>query len=264
MMEKELIQMRVNGGCVVEGVVPEDQVGAVGQSVLESVEQHGRPEPRERGIGHVSGFIACDQSLAPYLADSRLMGIAEALLGKHVRISMVSATINLPGNKRGVWHADWPFNQNNAGHIPAPYPDVVAHLTTLWMLSPFSSKNGGTLIMPGSHRADNNPTGNNGIDPMDSLPGELQAVGEAGSVLMIDSRLWHSSAPNITDEPRVSVVIRYAPWWLNTNVLMPGSVERAQMVDETGAAENEVPPVPQEVYDCLPEDVKPLFRHWVR
>lgn len=263
-MEKELVQMRVNGWCVLEGVVPKDRVGAVRKSVLESVKRHGNPEALQKGIGHVSGFIAYDQALAPYLADSRLMGIAGALLGHHVRISMTSATINMPGNKRGVWHADWPFNQNNVGHIRAPYPDVVAHLTTLWMLSPFSLENGGTLILPGSHRADNNPTGNNGIDPMDSLPGELQATGEAGSVLVIDSRMWHASAPNTTDEPRVSVVVRYAPWWLNTDVLMPGSAERARMVDETGASENEQPPVPKEVYDGLPGDAKPLFRHWVR
>ena len=87
--------------------------------------------------------------------------------------------------------------------------------------------------------------------------------GSAGSVLVLDSRLWHATAANCTDRPRTSVVVRYAPWWLNVNVLMPGSAERRRMVDETGRSENEVPPVPPHVYDALPDDVKPLFRHWV-
>jgi hypothetical protein len=62
----------------------------------------------------------------------------------------------------------------------------------------------------------------------------------------------------------VGLVVRYAPWWLNLDVLMPGSAERARMVDETGQTENEVAAVPPEVYAALPEDVKPLYRHWVR
>ena len=44
---------------------------------------------------------------------------------------------------------------------------------------------------------------------------------------------------------------------------MLGSEERKMMVDETGISENDQPLVPFSVYDELPEDVKPLFRHWV-
>ena len=54
-----------------------------------------------------------------------------------------------------------------------------------------------------------------------------------------------------------------APWWLNTRVLMPGSEERKMMVDETGLTDNDQEPVPRRVYEELPENVKPLFRHWI-
>jgi len=33
----------------------------------------------------------------------------------------------------------------------------------------------------------------------------------AGSVLVMDARLWHSMAPNNAPSPRVAVVVRYAP-----------------------------------------------------
>ena len=46
-----------------------------------------------------------------------------------------------------------PSTRTTRGISAAPYPDAVMHLTTLWMLSPFSAKNGGTLILPGSHRS---------------------------------------------------------------------------------------------------------------
>lgn len=182
-----------------------------------------------------------------------------------MRISYTSAIVNEPGNARGRWHADWPFNQLNAGHIPAPYPvDTMFHLTTLWMLSPFSKENGGTLIRPKSHRENNNPTGDSGIDPLSPLEDEINVRGQAGSVLVMDSRMWHATSPNSTDTPRVALAVRYAPWWLNLEVLRPESDERVRMVTEPGRRENEVPSIPRDVYDGLSEGVKPLYRHWIR
>lgn len=73
----------------------------------------------------------------------------------------------------------------------------------------------------------------------------------------------HAAAVNRSSAPRVGLVVRYAPWWLNLDVFKPGSVERRRMVDEKGRRENEVLPVPLHVYEALPVNVKPLFRHWV-
>ena len=44
----------------------------------------------------------------------------------------------------------------------SPYPDVVAYLTSIWMLTPFSAATGGTLIIPRSHTWRIDPLGNNG------------------------------------------------------------------------------------------------------
>lgn len=262
-IDAALSHLRVDGFYVLDGVIPSNEVGAVCRSVEATVEAEGRTTLIE-GAKTRKGLIAFDQSMAPYLADERMMGIAESLLGPHVRISMTTAAINFPGNERGEWHADWPFNQRNAGHIPMPYADAVVHLTTIWMLSPFTCESGGTYVVPGSHRSSTNPTGDNGVDPSMPYPTEMQATGDAGSVLVFDSRLWHAVATNRSDGPRVGAPVRYAPWWLNLDVLMPGTDERARMVDETGANENELVPLPRDVYAALPEKTKPLFRHWVK
>lgn len=262
-VDSALLHLQINGWCVVEDVIPDDRVDAIRESVEKTVEVHGTYAGTE-GVGTRKGLLAFNQSFAPYLADKRVLGIAEALFGAHVRISFTTAHINYPGNVRGALHADWPFNQQNAGHIPAPYPDAVMHLTTLWMLSPFTHETGGTLVVPGSHRSPNNPSGDNGVNPLEPYPAEMQATGDAGSVLMLDSRTWHATAPNITDKPRVGMAVRYAPWWLNLDVLMPGSDERARIVDEAGGKENEVAAVSSAIYEELPADVKPLYRHWVK
>lgn len=262
-IEEALLHLRIDGWHVEPGVIPSDKVDSIRESVQGTSDATGNMA-EIHGVDSESGLIGKDQSLAPYLTDERILGTAEAFLGPHVRISFTTAIINNPGNARGHWHSDWPFNQKNAGHIPAPYHDAVTHLTTIWMLSPFSAETGGTLIVPGSHRADNNPTGNNGVDPNLPYPTEMQATGDPGSVLLFDSRLWHSTATNMGDKPRVGVAVRFAPWWLNVDILMPGSDQRNRMVDEVGAKEPQQTAVPRHVFNGLPDNVKPLFRHWVR
>lgn len=251
--------LTMSGFTVVEGVIPPAEVEGVRDSVVETVDRVAGYNAN--GVGFLAGILNHDQSIVPHLLDPRLMGTISATLGDHVHISFASAIINAPHNTRGGWHSDWPFNQNNAGHLPAPYPDVVMHLTTLWMLSPFSTETGGTLIVPGSHRAPDNPTGDNGTPVMEQLPNETNAHGDAGDVLLFDSRLWHATAQNHTDEPRVSLGVRYAPWWLNVDVLRPGTQKRAQMVEEPGARENEVPALRRDVYAELPPGVQQLVRH---
>jgi len=79
----------------------------------------------------------------------------------------------------------------------------------------------------------------------------------------MDSRLWHATAPNHTDKPRVALAVRYAPWWLNLDVLRPESDERRRMCDEAGATDNIVPSIHSDVYEQLPPEVQPLYRHWI-
>ena len=257
-----LLRLELDGWCVVPGIIPPNKVGDVRESVQNTAGGVGGYS-RTKGVSASKGLLASDQSFGRYLADPLITGTAEAMFGPHVRISFTTAIINNPGNERGGWHSDWPFNQNNAGHIQAPYPDAVMHLTTLWMLSPFTSETGATWIVPGSQRENNNPTGDNGVDPNKPHPEEIQASGRPGSVLVLDSRMWHAIAVNNSDKPRVGIAVRYAPWWLNLDSLKEGSVQRVRMSDETGTFEPDQVLIPADVYESLSNAVKPLFRHWV-
>jgi hypothetical protein len=262
-LEEQLLRLKLDGWCVVDDVIPADEVDAVRESILASTLQHQRSDA-PTNIGHRTGLINYNQSFAPYLVTPHFLNLIEAALGSPVRVSFTSAMINYPGNVRGTLHADWPFNQHNAGHIPAPYPDMVAHFTTLWMLSPFSVENGGTIIVPGSHRMETNPSAEScSHDENMPYPTEIQATGAAGGVLVMDSRMWHAAGANRTDAARVAMAIRFAPWWLNLNGLRPGSSERARQMKATGLKENEVDAVKNEVFTGLPPAVQPLFEHWV-
>jgi ectoine hydroxylase-related dioxygenase (phytanoyl-CoA dioxygenase family) len=270
--------LKRDGFYLVKGVIPADEVGAVREAVVEAQgRKHQESEAAKaatRAKGHrigaqgVAGLRQVmneTQAFAPYVASRKLMDVVDALFGPYARVSCTDSVINYPGNERGYWHADWPYNATNASHIPSPYPDALLHLASIWMLTDFSEENGGTFIVPGSHRWLNNPAAG-GMDDVDQdapYPTEMQAQGPAGSVMIYDSRMWHAVSSNLSDEPRVALIVRYAPWWLNLNPAHIGKPEHEMMVVETGGKNYESIPLRKDVYESLPEDVKPLYRHWV-
>jgi len=270
--------IRHKGYCIVENVIPASEVDDIRLRVVAAQQAHHAEAEAElvktRARAHRIGVPGVDllkqvlnatQCFAPYLADERILGIAESFFGDFVRVSCTDCVINHLGTERGYWHADWPYNATNSTHVKAPYPDAMMHLSSIWMLTHFTHENGATFVLPGSHLFPNNPaTGDmNGVDQDAPHADEKQAIGSAGSVLLYDSRLWHVVAPNQSDVARVALVVRYAPWWLNLTPTMRGTADHERMVLETGGKNYDAIPIRRDVFDALPENVKPLYRHWV-
>lgn len=69
-------------------------------------------------------------------------------------------------------------------------------LNMLVMLDDFTAGNGATWLMAGSHRVEAKPS------EQAFYAAATQAKGEAGDVLLFDSRLWHAAGRNHTDRPR--------------------------------------------------------------
>ena len=164
-------RVRQDGFTILEGVIPADRVDGVRSALVDAQlrqrEASAAAQAAIRAKGHrvgvegvagSRGIVNETQAFAPWLAEARIMGVTRAFFGDHVRISCTDCVINQPGCGRGYWHADWPYNQTNASHIPAPYPDTLLHLSTIWMLTDFTPENGGTLLVPGSHRSEGNPS----------------------------------------------------------------------------------------------------------
>ncbi len=127
-------------------------------------------------------------------------------------------------------------------------------LSTICYLGPedVTPYNGGTWVVPGSHKDPRNPRGpDDGIDERAPIPGEFQISAPAGSVFMQDTRLWHSRAANQSEHERTTVVCRYAPWWLSGNEFVN--------VHSGGHALRTY--VPREVYSRFSPELKLLYRH---
>ena len=258
-VEDLIKRIRVEGWCVIENVIPHAEVHHVRDSILSTATS--RSQSMVKGRNGLNGLIAYDQSIAPYLADERVMAINEAMFGKHVRISMTTGVVIEPGYPQSNLHSDYPFGQGYDFRIPAPYPDAPLQLTSLWMLTPFTETNGGTVLVPGSHRYSNNPTGDGNLLQGDRHPSQITATGNPGSVLMFDSRTWHTNGANTSNEQRIAIIARYVAWWFNLNQIIPGLSDYELEAERTGVRADDVVPITQKTYDGLPEKVKPLFRH---
>ena len=269
-----LRSLEIDGFCILRGVIPAAEVGAVRESVMRTTVVHRNPNAPPT-IGHVPGLLLHDQSFAPYLSSPTMLDVVESIFGGDSKITFTTGQTNYPGCERQEWHSDWPFNQTGSAHIRAPYADATCHLTALFMLDAMTEENG-TILLPGSHKAPTNPSVPGVHDPNTPHPREQRATGAAGSVLIIDSRLWHCIPPNPTNTPRVAFAVRYAPWWLDTSVVMPGSAARHRIVDGAGRPQDvggshagiplgnpSQPPIPPAIYARLPKETAALYEHWL-
>ena len=65
-LEEQLLRLRLDGWCVVDSVIPAEDVASVRESVAAATLRHQRPDA-PANIGHRTGLINYDQSFAPYL-----------------------------------------------------------------------------------------------------------------------------------------------------------------------------------------------------
>jgi ectoine hydroxylase-related dioxygenase (phytanoyl-CoA dioxygenase family) len=89
---------------------------------------------------------------------------------------------------------------------PVPWPHQQLVLNTMWALDDFTTENGATLIVPGSHRSA--PTER--PDDSEAIPATMPA----GSVMFYVGTVWHGGGANRTSERRLGVILEYAAAWL--------------------------------------------------
>ena len=119
--------------------------------------------------------------------------------------------------------------------LARPHEEIVVN--AMWPLCDFTTDNGATVLVPGSHRWANEL-------PNDDSP-RITIEMPAGSLLLYSGNLWHGGGANHTDQPRLGVVLHYSASWLRP-------------------VENHVLAVPREVVRTLPERLQELLGYNIR
>ena len=104
----------------------------------------------------------------------------------------------------------------------------------MWAVTDFTAENGGTLLVPGSHRW---PKGRRATEE-EIVSAEM----EAGSVLIWLGGTLHGAGANVSDDWRYGIILTYSLGWLRQE-------------------ENQALAVPDEVARRLPRDLLDMIGH---
>jgi len=208
---------------------------AVGPDVIETARSEleaivestptGRDDFEGRNTRRVYGLFAKTRALDPLALHPTVLAVLDRVL-RHYQLSAPAAISIGPGQAAQPLHPD-----DAIYPIPRPHAELVVNV--MWPLQEFTSANGATAIVPGSHGwGEGEHPGADAATVSVPMP--------AGSALVYLGSVWHGGGANTTDRPRLGVVLHYAVSWLRP-------------------VENHVLAVPPAVARTLPERLQELL-----
>jgi ectoine hydroxylase-related dioxygenase (phytanoyl-CoA dioxygenase family) len=182
------------GYLVLPGFVPSPLLAKLRERVETLWEQEGddagsefRPEPGSRRLANLVDKGAV---FAELVAMPGIVECIEHVIGPDYKLSSLNARSANPHNGESQpLHVD-------AGAIADELGYWVCN--TIWMLDDFTAENGATRMIPRSHAWRRLP------DPglTDSVPGEELVIGTAGTVVVMNTHMWHGGTANRTERCR--------------------------------------------------------------
>lgn len=118
------------------------------------------------------------------------------VLGPHVKLSSLNARSADPnGDVPQPLHVDMSALRDEHGYWVC---------NTIWMLDDFTSENGATRVIPGSHKWGRRPQ-DVLENPLAPHPEEVLVLGSAGSIAVMNAHAWHGGTANRTAAPRLAM-----------------------------------------------------------
>jgi ectoine hydroxylase-related dioxygenase (phytanoyl-CoA dioxygenase family) len=211
------------GFCLVEEAMSEPQRAAM----LERVQDQAAGE-REAGVGlwlnasatgsntqFVTTLLnkgecfegACEFDPAHVQAGPLLEQLLSEALGGDFLLNSFQAIIAHQDNYPQELHQDM------NGSSPYKHPEAPLMVTAMYMLDDVGPENGGTLVIPGSHRLVSQAAPGEQIP---DLPPPINVTVPRGTVMLFDHRLLHGTGVNRTAEPRHILIAGYHRTWMRT------------------------------------------------
>ncbi len=201
------------GYCKIEAAIASDQVAMLRQRVLDQAEGErlaGIAQKTQSGqnvnccVNKGRCFEALiEQNPAVVQGGPLIEQLVGEALGPGWICTSLIASIALHGGVPQALHQDQGISPDST------HPLTVNLLTPLVDID---EQNGGTLLIPGSHRVLADAVRNG--EPVGTLPPAINLDAEAGTVVMIDGRLLHSTGINHTDTPRIVMLNAMQVGWL--------------------------------------------------
>ena len=186
-----------DGFYVLDRLIDPEQANEVREFVLGHLDDGQVNSP---GDINLVNLLERDPMFEALLTNPRLLAVAHELLGEDAKLASYSAKVLMPGCGEGGLHIDYPYWAMDPGMPVEP----ALMMQVIWMMQPVSSLNGGTWVAPGS-QLHNVP-----VDKERFKEEANQISGNAGDAFISHGLLWHQTAINHSDQPRVAVLINFS------------------------------------------------------
>jgi ectoine hydroxylase-related dioxygenase (phytanoyl-CoA dioxygenase family) len=193
-----LRQVRENGVCVIPGVLQGETLERARTALYRAAADdraRGREQKFSLDYAHddtnqrVWNVLSRDPVFEDLAQHPLALALVRGILGWPALLGNISANITGPGGGEMVLHADQIF-------VPQPWPAEPQGFNVAWCLDDFTEENGATRYVPGSHLWHRPP----GEDDQDIETMPLEAP--AGSIVAFESRLWHKTGDNRSNDSR--------------------------------------------------------------
>jgi ectoine hydroxylase-related dioxygenase (phytanoyl-CoA dioxygenase family) len=178
-----------DGYVVLAGVIDADWLGQLRSAFEKACGKDGKSAGiKDSGTRHIDDLVNRDPAFDGIYTQPRVLAAVYHVLRCAFRIGQVTGREPLPGYGAQGLHADWTARTRAE-------PFRIA--TTIWLLDDFTSDNGATRVVPGTHHLITPPP-KNLADPASRHPDQKIIIAAAGSVLVFNGHLWHSGTRNET------------------------------------------------------------------
>jgi ectoine hydroxylase-related dioxygenase (phytanoyl-CoA dioxygenase family) len=226
MNTQQIEQLREEGYCVFPRVLSPAELArtrdALALGIAEAEARAGtahdsRLDPNAANQ-RVFNLPAVDPVFIDLLCRKDALDAARAAVGAHLLISNFTANVALPGSGSMNLHSD------QALVIPPPWQHSWT-ANVIWCLDDVDEHNGATRYLPGSHRyrsfADL---------PHDAAAKTVPFAAPAGSFILMEGRVWHTSGANVSkDRQRRMLFAYYSADFIRTqsnwNAALPAPVQ---------------------------------------
>lgn len=195
-LQQAFWEMDVYGFTLLEGVLSPAEVATMRASLADWSAKVGDEQRFLGRAGHVSNLVALDPLFHPLVDHPRTLPVIEYVLGQNIILGSLNARIVRPGDPVQGLHSDI-----RADLLNFQSPVMV---NTVWLLDDFTAANGGTRIVPGTHRS-----GMSGPPEGMDVRHVFQLEAPAGSVLVFNGQCWHGGGQNKTDADRHALFGHY-------------------------------------------------------
>jgi ectoine hydroxylase-related dioxygenase (phytanoyl-CoA dioxygenase family) len=197
--DSEKRQLDERGYLPLPGVMSLEQVlairGRVKQLIAEEGEEAGSEFGQEKGAVRLANLVDKDPLFEVCFSHPRVLAAMNHVLEGDFKLSSLNGRASVPGDGIQAFHVDWHEVVKSSGFQVC---------NSIWLLVDFTEANGATRVVPGSHRSGQNPK-DILENPWAKHPDEILLTGEAGTVVVFNSHLWHAGTSNNTESPRYAL-----------------------------------------------------------